>query len=328
MNRNFGPLISRRGVLGVGAGLAASVVGMPYLRAQPTTVQIGLATRTWFPSVVAQTAVDQELFEKEGLNAELTVYQSGGEAFNAVAAGAADVISSGPAQVAIGREQDVPSRIVGNLCNGFFGWKLIVPVDSDIEDVGELAGANVGITSAGSATDALAQWAMAEFGIEFNNVPVGGAGLVPNLLSGNVAAAVLYSPLSFQVEQEGDGRAILDFGTAIPEHLVAGWVASEQYIEANPDVLQRTMNALYGGLVYLQDNRDDAVRIIAEVNGIPEGVAEQEYQEVFLNLVADGAMNVDLADRALEILRLAGFTGYDQPEMIFTTDFPPVPTQA
>ena len=41
--------------------------------------------------------------------------------------------------------------------------------------------------------------------MKFTSVPLGGGGLVPNLLSGNVDAVVLYSPLSFKMMQEKQG---------------------------------------------------------------------------------------------------------------------------
>ena len=36
------------------------------------TVRIGVPTKTYFPTIIAETAIRQKLFEKEGINAELT----------------------------------------------------------------------------------------------------------------------------------------------------------------------------------------------------------------------------------------------------------------
>ena len=41
-----------------------------------------------------ETAIRQKLFEKEGIKAELTIYRSGAEGFEAIAAGAADLSST------------------------------------------------------------------------------------------------------------------------------------------------------------------------------------------------------------------------------------------
>ena len=160
-------------------------------------IRIALPTKTYFPTIIAETALRQKFFEKEGIDAELTVYKSGAEAFEAIAAGAADLTHGSPAIVAGGRKKGVDTKAVGGTALGYYGWHIIVPVDSPIKTLADLAGKKVGITSAGSASDIIAHWAMSEGKAEFTRVPLGGGGLVPNLLSKNVDAIVLYSPLSF-----------------------------------------------------------------------------------------------------------------------------------
>ena len=50
----------------------------------------------------------------------------------------------------------------------------------------DVAGKKVGITSAGSGSDICARWTIAHHKLEFTRVPLGGGGLVPNLLTGNI----------------------------------------------------------------------------------------------------------------------------------------------
>ena len=183
---------SRRRVLGYGAaGVAA--LGLPSIaRAAGEVVRIGLPTKTYYPTIIAETALRQKLFEKEGIAAELTVYRGGAEGYEAMAAGAADVIMNSASSVAAGIRKGVMAKNVAGSALGYYGWHLVVKTDSPIKDVSELAGKKVGITSAGSGTDILALWAQADRKIQFTRVPLGGGGLVPNLLSGNIDATVLY----------------------------------------------------------------------------------------------------------------------------------------
>ena len=76
------------------------------------TIRVGLPTKTYWPTTIAETAVRQKLFEKEGIKAELTIYRSGAETFEGMAAGAADIILDPPSLV-VRRPQegrDVESR--------------------------------------------------------------------------------------------------------------------------------------------------------------------------------------------------------------------------
>ena len=96
----------------------------------------------------------------------------------------------------------------------------------------------VGITAAGSGTDILALWAIAEHKVQFTRVPLGGGGLVPNLLTGNIDATVLYSPLTFKVADDKVARTIIDFGQAVPEHSTGSWIATDKVIKERPDVVK------------------------------------------------------------------------------------------
>jgi NitT/TauT family transport system substrate-binding protein len=155
-------------------------------------IRVGVPTKAYFPTVQTKAAIDRKLFEKEGLRCEMTVYRGGGEAFEAVAAGSADLSQVSAHLVAIARKRGVLSRLVGAGADEWAGWILAVKSDSKVQSVKDLNGAKVGITSAGSATDALALWTANQYKISLSRIAVGGGGLVPNLKSGNLDAAVIY----------------------------------------------------------------------------------------------------------------------------------------
>ena len=186
--RNGNPNLLRRSLLiGGAAALAMPRVALGQGR---QTVRIGVPTKTYWPTIICETALRQKLFEKEGINAELTIYRGGAEGFEAIAAGAADLILNSSSSVAGGLKKGVNVRCVANGANGYYGWYLAVRPDSKVTKAQELEGKKVGITSAGSGTDILARWTMADRKVNFTRVPLGGGGLVPNLLTGNIDATV------------------------------------------------------------------------------------------------------------------------------------------
>src|SRR5580658_6243687 len=221
--------------------LLATLIAIPLatpVASHAETVRIGLPTKTYWPTTVAEAAVHQKLFEKEGITAELTIYRGGAECFEAMAAGAADLILDAPSLPAAGRSKGVMSKVVANGAMGDFGWQLMVPTKSTL-GAKDLNGRKVAITSAGSGSDLLALWTIQEKKIDFTRVPVGGGGLVPNLLAGNVEAAVVYSPLSYQIAKSGEARAIIDYATAVPDNLAGGWIVLDKFAEAKPQVVQK-----------------------------------------------------------------------------------------
>lgn len=310
-----------RRVAGAIAAMALASVGLSVGAAAQDTVQIGLATKTWFPSIIARATDEQGFFEDEGIKAELTIYQSGAESFTAMVAGAADLISTSSSVTAAGQEKGIDSKLFVIAGSGNYGWQLVVPPDSDIKDPDQLDGKKVGITSAGSLSDMLARWTKKEYGVEFEAIPLGGGGLAPNLISGNVDAVVIYSPLSFQVIDEGNGVSILDYGTAMPEHLNSGWGALKSNMDDNPELFAKTARALLKGVAYLQDNKDAAVKMISEVNQVPPSVAEKEWANVFEKLSRTGEGDEKKADVAIELAKLAGIENAPAASEIWTDKF-------
>jgi NitT/TauT family transport system substrate-binding protein len=308
------------------ATLAATMLFAAPGLSQAETVRIGLPTKTYWPTTVAEAAAHQKLFEKEGITAELTIYRGGAECFEAMAAGAADVILDAPSLPAAGRKKGVLSKLVAGGAMGSFGWQLMVPAKSALT-VADLAGKKVAITSAGSGSDLLALWTIAQKKIDFTRVPVGGGGLVPNLLAGNVDAAVVYSPLSFQIAKSGEARTLIDYAKDVPPNLSAGWIVTDRMAKEKPELVQKTLNALYGGLLYMRNNRDDAIKLIAELYDMPPDIAALEYENTILKLETEGGMTTESVDLSLEMAKLGGMKDLVPASEIISTQFKPVPTK-
>ena len=308
--------------------IAAAILVGPASAAD--TIRVGLPTKTYWPTTIAETAVRQKLFEKEGIQAELTIYRSGAETFEGMAAGAADIILDPPSLVSAGRKKGVMSRIVANAAMGNFGWQLMVPTKSTL-DVKDLNGKKVAITAAGSGSDLLALWTIQDKKIDFTRVPVGGGGLVPNLLAGNVEAAVVYSPLSFQISKSGEAKTILDYATAVPPNLTAGWIVLDKFAEAKPQMVQKAVNALYGAVAFMRANRDVTVKLIAELYEMPPEIAGLEYDNTIMKLETSGDMGAADVNAAvqlsLDLAKLGGLKDIVPVEDVISAKFKPVPTK-
>src|ERR1700724_1195204 len=318
---------SRRHAL---AALVAAMLLAASATVNARTIRGGLPTKTCWPTTVAETAVRQGLFEKEGIAAELTIYRSGAEAFEGLAARAADIILDPPSLVSAGRKKGVMSKIAAKATMGNFGWQLMVPAKSTLE-VKDLGGKKVAITAAGSGSDLLALWTAQDNRIDFTRVPVGGGGLVPNLLAGNVDAAVVYSPLSFQIAKSGEARTILDYAKDVPPNLTSGWIATDKYAKEKPEALQKALNALYGGVMFMRNNREAAIKLIAELYEIPAEIAAAEYENTILKLETDGNMSAPNVAEALQLsldmAKLGGMKDLVPAPDIISTGFKPVATR-
>jgi ABC-type nitrate/sulfonate/bicarbonate transport system substrate-binding protein len=309
---------------------AATFLGASGIAQAADTVRIGVPTKTYWPTTIAETAIRQKLFEKEGIAAELTIYRGGAETFEAMAAGAADVILDATSLVSAGRKKGVNSKVIASAAMGYYGWELMTLSKSTL-GVSDLKGKKVAITSAGSGSDLLALWTQQDKKIEFTRVPVGGGGLVPNLLAGNVDAAVVYSPLSFQISKSGEARTILDYSKEVPPNLAGGWIALDKYVQDKPQLVQKTLNALYGALAFMRANKDVTVKLIAELYEIPADIAALEYENTIMKLETDGSMDgpkiPEQLQLALDMAKAGGMKDLGPAAEIISTQFKPVPTK-
>jgi ABC-type nitrate/sulfonate/bicarbonate transport system substrate-binding protein len=319
--------VSRRRIL---TALAAVTLLAGPAAARAETIRVGLPTKTYWPTTIAETAVRQKLFEKEGLTAELTIFRSGAETFEGMAAGAADIILDPPSLVSAGRKKGVMSKIVANASMGNFGWQLMVPTKSTLE-VKDLNGKKVGITAAGSGSDLLALWTIQDKKIDFTRVPVGGGGLVPNLLAGNVDAAVVYSPLSYQIKKSGEARTLIDYSTAVPDNLTGGWIVLDKFAAEKPQVVQKALNALYGAVAFMRSHRDVTVKLIADLYEVPPEIAGMEYDNTIMKLESDGSLDgpkiKDAVQLSLDLAKLGGLKDIVPAGDVYSTQFKPVPTK-
>src|SRR4051812_47766792 len=309
---------------------AAALLGTTVMAQAADTVRIGLPTKTYWPTTIAETAVKQKLFEKEGITAELTIYRGGAETFEAMAAGAADVILDASSLAAAGRKKGVLSKVVANAAMGYYGWQLMVLTKSPLE-AKDLGGKKVAITAAGSGSDLLALWTGQDRKIDFTRVPVGGGGLVPNLLAGNVDAAVVYLPPRFPIAKSGEARSILDYSKEVPPNLTAGWIVLDKFAEAKPDLVQKSINALYGAVAFMRANRGATVKLIADLYEMPAEIAALEYENTIMKLETDGSMSapstVEALQLSLDMAKLGGMKDLVPAVEIISTQFKPVPTK-
>jgi NitT/TauT family transport system substrate-binding protein len=292
--------------LQVTALAVGALVGLSTGAVAQEVIRIGCPTKTYFPTILATVAKEKGLFEKEGLRPEITIYRGGAETFEAIAAGSADLGTVAVPLVATSRKRGVLTRIVAANGDEWSGWILGVKTDSPIKSAKELDGKKVGITSAGSGTDTLALWAQSEHKVTFSRIAVGGGGLVPNLLNNNLGAAVIYSPLSYQVTSAGKVRVLIDFATAMPPNLIGGWTATEKALTERRAFIQKGLNALYGALEYMRNNPDYAIQTIATNNELPTEIARMEYEKTFLRLSRDGQTKLASVEKALELAAASG----------------------
>jgi NitT/TauT family transport system permease protein len=118
-----------------------------------------------------------------------------------------------------------------------------------------------------------------------------------------------------------EARSLVDFSKEIPVHQAGGWTTSEKNIKERPDVIQKALNAIYGGLAWLNANRDGAIKLIAEIDDIPPDIAAVEYENGIKTLPQKPDFDVAKVAAAFELNKLLGATNLIAPADVLTDQF-------
>lgn len=300
----------------LGAGSAA---------AQDDVVRIG-GVGNYGPVLPVAAGMQLGLFEKAGVAVSFTNFAGGAAAMEGLAAGEADFINYFPPGLALAKRRGVDAKIVSAGTLTPRGWHIAVANNSDIDGIDDLVGNKIGVTANGSTTDFFAMWVADQAGGDINRIPLGGSGLVPNLLSGNVEAIVAYPPLSYRLLISGDGKSLLHLGEAMEPNLPDVWIASQELIEKNAEGLRKSLVGLYSAIVYMQNNPEWSIKFIQEKTGLDPKVAEAEYNNTIKGLSPDGNIKKSWVEASMALGRLAGLENLPPAEEMFTAQFVPVQT--
>ena len=269
-------------------------------------------------------AEDLGFYRENGVMAEVTAYRGGAAAQEALVAGAADLFTGAPLVVALAVKKGVKEKIVAVTQARPTGWHIMVIQDSPVRSFRDLAGKKVGITVKGSATDYYALWAAAKAGVTIQTIPVGGGGIAPALKGKQVDAAVVFAPVSFRLMLAGEARSLVDLGKEIEFDVWSPLVATQKFIDEQPDLLRRTLKAIYKATRHMQQNREYALKYLKAYTKEDDRVVETDYEVVVKDLSPDGMIRREWLEASLALVKTTGITDLPKIEEFFTDRFIPV----
>jgi NitT/TauT family transport system substrate-binding protein len=316
-------LTRRSALVAAGAGILASAPLSRPAVAQNTLLRVG-GTPNYGPVLPVHAANALGLFKKQGLTVEFTGFSGGSAAMEAVAAGEADLVNYFPPGVALAKQRGVAATIIAAGTLTPRGWKIMAKKDSSLSSVKDLARKKIGVSANGSTTDFFALWAGQQAGSMVSRIPLGGGGMIPGLLSGNVDAIVAYPPLSYQLESSGDGKVVVDLGTAMQPNLPDVWVAADKVLEQRGEAIQKALVAIFSAIRHMKREPEWTTRFIQEQSKFAPEVAKLEYENTIKGLSDDGTIKEEWVENSLALARLAGMQELPPAKTMFSTRFFPV----
>ena len=268
------------------------------LAAQLAEVRIGSSDIS-FSNFSTFYARDRGLFEREGIDAKLILVKTEA-ALAAQSAGDLDytTFSTSVIDAAV---KGIPARLVAiTIKQPAVG----LVVRKGIEDVTDLKGRKVGVSSFGGLLHVAALYVLKHYGLSPKNVTIlatgpGNSGIAA-LKTGSIDGVFLPAPYDMLMAREGF-TLLLDVGT-LYQLPFGGISATPAKIREKPGEVERVLRAVLqaGRLIADPKNSEDVIAYIIRLFKLDRNLAEQFYRRLVASLSLTGMVEMDKIRLAIE----------------------------
>src|SRR5882757_7533458 len=256
--------------------LAAALVAMsaPHVHAaelEKSSVHIAVGGKTLVAYLPLTIAERRGYFTKEGLNVEISDFQGGNKALEALIGGSADLACGAYEHTLYMAAKGLSIKALALQANSF---GLVVGIGKDkaasYQTLKDLKGMVIGVTGPGSASAVGLAMLLGKAGMTVNDVSVigvgGGAAAVAAVRTGKLDAIANFDPAISLLQRDGAIRTILDTRHAKDlDYLYGGpfaasaFYADARFIERNPKTVQAFVNAVSTALAWLAKASTDEI---------------------------------------------------------------------
>ena len=292
------------------------------------TIRVGKASATTFAFAPIEIGTEKGIWARHGLSVESIGFGGDARLQQAMVANSIDFsLGSGPGMGFLAK--GVPAITVAAMANEPLSMGLTIGKNSPIKSYDDLKGAIVSVATGGSLTF----WLAREFSRQrgwgpagIKTVPLGvNPAQVAALKAGNVQGIVTSSSVGYMLEKNGDGRVLVEFGDHVKDFHTHVIFATKAIVTRHPDRVRRFLAGWIEVVAFMAANRDETIRLVMPVSGLPEDIQAREYDKAMPMLSRD----LRFQPKALEVLARS-FEELDilpaAPDMktLYTEEFLPV----
>lgn len=202
-----------------------------------------------------------------GATYEWSTFESGPAANEAVAAGEADISYMADLPAIVAKSSGMNLELIAGLGLGEKTTAVLVPKDSDIKSVADLKGKTIGYLF-GTYNQHLLALLLEQEGLTLDDVEsinLTNQDHETALLNGDIDASVTCDPNLTKFKND-DTVTVLADGQGIKRSNMVVY-SDADYAAAHPLVIQALIKALDRAVDYIENNKEEAVNLIAERSG-------------------------------------------------------------
>ncbi|CAN0576932.1 unnamed protein product, partial [Ectocarpus sp. 12 AP-2014] len=238
------------------------------------TLNIGYQKASGLLSIIKSQGVLEEAFADQDIEINWREFAAGPQLLEALNAGSVDLGYTGSPPPIFAQSAGIELRYVAATQSLPNGEAIVVPEDSSIQTVEDLAGKRIGVQR-GSSANYLLVAALDAAGLEFSDVTA--AYLTPAdargaFVNNNIDAWSVWDPYLTSAEFDLNARVLVDYANL--NQAFGFYQASASFVEENPELLQQLLDALQEGSTWISENHDETVALLAQELGLSSEIVD------------------------------------------------------
>jgi NitT/TauT family transport system substrate-binding protein len=298
-----------------GQGANGSAAGPPEKQLEKTSLTVAFPTPNAASFTPVYLAESKGFFRNEGL--DVTVVGMGGnsDAMQAIAGGSADIVLTSLSGLVDAIKANQPIVAFWGFNNG----TEFTIHSKTVSSMAELKGKRIGISSFGGLTDFVTRVGLEMAGldpekdVEILVVAGGSPPKVAAMDAGQVDAAILTAPTSFQAVEEGY-QVIFRQTEINPTWPTKVAIAHERFVRENPESIKAFLRGLQRAIDLIKNNPQEGVNDLVKRVNYEEKYAILAVEELIPGYPDNGEIDQSGIDTFWEISMRAGDVDEAWPE--------------
>ena len=258
-------------LLALSAGLVLCATQTRAADLEKASISLSVGGKTLVAYLPLTIAERRGYFTKEGLQVEISDFQGGAKALEALVGGSTDIVCGAYEHTLYMAAKGLSIKAIALQANSF---GLVVGVQKDkapsYQSLKDLKGMKIGVTGPGSASAIGLTMLLSKAGMTANDVSIigvgGGAAAVVAVKTGKLDAIANFDPAISLLQRDGAIKTILDTRQEKDLNYLYGgpfaasaFYADARFIERNPKTTQAFVNAISAALAWLAKASTDEI---------------------------------------------------------------------
>ncbi len=257
----------------------AALAGTAGAQAPRRTLVIGMpVTPPNLPHIGVYVAKDLGYFDEEGINVELTAFESGLQSLRGGIAGGLGIVgaSSEPIITVISRGAKI--RTIFSYAHKL---TVVMAAQESIRKPTDLRGKNLGIQEVGAFREVMTRAVLLSAGLtpqDVNYVPVSSAGYIAALMDNRIDTAILHIDQAYMARtKKASLHPLVPLWEVMPSYWYGTFSANEELLRKDPDLLARGVAAIIKAHRFMYRNKDRTLDLASKHTGYAKEILSPAY---------------------------------------------------